>query len=265
MRLPLWYRVSAVSILAANMIVYALRPGGEDILAWASSLLPIVSALLGVLGVSLAVFALKAWDRAKWAWILLAVGVLLGVAGEVAYMVLDTVMGVNVEELGATAADAFWMLAYAPYLASLLLLVTGYRESGLPMGKAARYLVLLAAACAVAILLSVLVLAPIFDDAGTGALSKIVYAYYPIADFILLVPAGILIAITAQFGRGTLSVPWKLIAAAFVLWAGADIVYSWMGWNGLYANGSPIDLAWNLAYLLIGAAGLSQRAILVSG
>ncbi len=264
MRIPIWYWVSSGLLLLLNVAVYALAPEGGALLVWTSTLLPIAAAALGAAGVLAAVAALKTRDSARLAWSLLALGMALSACGETTYMLLDSVFGIDVESLGSTVADAFWMLAYLPYFASLAILLSGYRKSGLPMGEARRYLVILGAASAAAIALILWLLVPILRDGETDLVSKIVYVYYPAADLVLLVPAGILIAITAQFGKGLLSVPWTCIAIAFLLWAGADMVYSWLGWNGLYGEGNFIDLGWNAAYLLIGAAGLFQRSILVS-
>jgi hypothetical protein len=179
-------------------------------------------------------------------------------------MFLHAIKGLDLDAMGVTYADIFWILAYLPYMASLTILVLGYRASGFPMGRLRRHIALASAGCAVALALFFLVLLPIARDPGTDILSKIAYLYYPIADFVLLAPAVVLVAITAGFGKGILAVPWKLIAVAFLLWAGADQVYSVLSWNGLYGDGNPIDAAWNLAYLLIGAAGLWQRSILGS-
>jgi hypothetical protein len=264
MRLPVKFWIVAGALLLVNLVVYATRVGGPVVLNWTSSLLPVGCAAVGIAGIMSAVLSLKAWDRTKVAWLLLAVGMALSAAGEISYFALDAIMGVDVEAMGSSVADVFWMAAYLPYLASLFILLDGYRRSGLPMGRARKFSLAIVAGFLAAAAIAIWLLVPILEDGETGLLEKVVYLFYPIGDFLLLVPATLLILVTAQFGRGLVSVPWKCVAVAFLLWGAADIVYSYLAWNELYGDGNLIDAFWNVSYLLIGAAGLQQKNVLRS-
>jgi hypothetical protein len=259
MALPRKYLAAAAVLLAINFIVYLTQVGGPDVLKWTSALLPIVCGLLAVGGLAGAVRTFESWDRTRAAWLLLAIGTGLSVLGEVSYLCLDAVLGVDVEALGSTPADIAWMAAYLPYIVGLALLADGYRRSGLPLGHIGRYLALIGLGCVMAGVIAVYVLIPILGDGGTELVDKIVYLYYPLADFVLLVPAVGLILMTSQFGGSAAARPWLMLAVAFLLWGAADIAYAYLGWNDLYGDGNLIDAFWNVAYLLIGAAGLSQR------
>lgn len=250
--------------MADEGIVGEEDSAGSLFLGWTSVLLPVICGLLGVIGLVGAVAAFKVWDHTKVAWVFFLFGVVLSTIAESLYMVMSQIMGLNVDEIIPSLADIFWMAGYIPIFISLLLLVNGYLKSGLSLGNAKKFLIVLFGGFLVAVFLVIWVFIPIFEDPETGVLTKFVYAYYPVFDLLILIPAAVLILLTTQFKTGSLSIPWKLLALAFLCWSAADIAYSILAWQGLYGDGNFIDLLWNASYLLMGAAGLSQRSLVRS-
>jgi hypothetical protein len=178
--------------------------------------------------------------------------------------VQEVFLGLDMEELYPSIADAAWALGYLPLFAGLLLLLIGYVRGGFPMGSFAKYLVAGLVILGLGVFLIVTLFSPILADETLGGLAAFVYLFYPLADLALLVPALILVLVTAALGRGLLARPWMYAAAGFVLLGVADIAYSSLDWQGHYGPGHVIDIAWNAAYCLIGLAGHYQARLVRS-
>lgn len=168
----------------------------------------------------------------------------------------------NNNEVFPTLADYIWCAAYVPLFAGLLVMFMGYKKSGFPLGNIKIYSIL-----APVIMLSVVIyflLVPIINDAETPTVQKIFYLFYPIGDLFIVVPTMILMYITSLFGKGVISRPWKYLAVGFAFFTVADLLYSYLSWEGKYQTGNIIDVAWNTGYLLIGLSGLYQVELIES-
>jgi uncharacterized membrane protein YhhN len=80
----------------------------------------------------------------------------------------------------------------------------------------------------------------------------------------VVIPALILVYITSLFGKGLISMPWRLLALGFICFTAGDLLYSYLSWQDVYGNGNFIDIGWNLGYLLIGMSGAYQKELLTS-
>ncbi len=69
------------ALIIFNILFYWLTPEGI-LLTIVSDLLPILCAIVAVIGISLAVRSFKSFDQTKLAWILLLVGIVLFFLGE---------------------------------------------------------------------------------------------------------------------------------------------------------------------------------------
>jgi uncharacterized membrane protein len=261
-RLP--YVVMGGLIMALNLFFYLTHAGGEGLLAFVSDALPVLCGSIAVIGLAMALSSFGAMDRTKAAWALILLGIGLNALAEAIYAAQELLLGFDMNEFFPSYADPFWLAGYLPILAALLMFFIGYKSSGLPMGGWFKYAAAGLGIALVGASLAALVLVPIFADESAGALAKAAYAFYPIADFLLLIPAVALILVTARFGRGAALAPWILITLGFVGWCASDILYSILSWQGLYGSGNYIDLGWNASYLLLGAAGFSQRSLMRS-
>jgi hypothetical protein len=241
--------IAMAAVLVLNALVYLVRPGGEAVLTFVSDFLPVICAAAAFVLLASTLRALAVLDQTKVSWLLLFVGIGLFLLGEILYAVQEVFLGLDMDELFPSIADAAWSLGYLPLLAGLLLLLIGYMRAGFPMGSFAKYLLAGLAILGLGAFLIVKLFTPILtDETLTG----------------LVGPALILILVTATLGRGILARPWLYAAAGFMMLGVADIAYSYLDWQGLYGPGSAIDIAWNAAYCLIGLAGHSQARLVRS-
>ncbi len=258
------YGSFAAALLAAQVLLYAFQPGGEGALAWISDLSPILFGMAAVIGMWRAVSCFKTMDGTKTAWVLMLAGIILNVAAEAMYAVLELIAGLDMNEIFPSLADLLWMSGYIPLFAGLLILAAGYRTSGLPLGSWVKFAAAAAGLAAIAAAVAVWVIVPIASDPQAGFLSQFASIYYPVADIAVLAPALTLILIGVQFRNGKIIAPWILLTAAFICWSFSDILYSILVWQDLYGAGNYIDLGWSLSYVLLGAAGLTQRGLMRS-
>ncbi len=256
--------IAMAAVLVLNALVYLFRPGGGIVLTVVSDFLPVVCAGAAFVLLASTLRAFAVLDQTKVSWLLLFIGIGLFLLGEILYAVQEVFLGLDMDELFPSIADAAWSLGYLPLLAGLLLLLVGYVRSGFPMGHFAKYLIAGLAILGLGAFLIITLFAPILADETITGLVGFFYLFYPLADLVLLVPALILILVTATLGRGLLARPWLFVAAGFVMLGVADIAYSSLDWQGLYGPGHAIDIAWNAAYCLIGLAGRSQARLVRS-
>lgn len=251
------------ALILFNIIFFWVKPEGKA-LTMVSDILPVICALLAIIGMSFAVRSFKLYDTIKLAWILLLAGIILFFCAESIYAVLELVLNIDVNEVFPTIADAFWLIGYAPLLAGLTLLVQGYKKSGFSLGAKKTYLFGICAFVVVTGLLINQLFMPILKDAETSKLAKFVYLYYPIADLLVIIPAMILAYITNLFGKARISRPWRYIAIGFLCMTTFDILYSYLSWNDMYGPGNFMDIFQNLSYLLIGLGGFYQKELIES-
>jgi hypothetical protein len=256
--------IAMAAVLVLNALVYLIQPGGDAVLTVVSDFLPAICAAAAFILLASTLRALTVLDQTKVSWLLLFIGIGLLLLGELLYAVQEVFLGLDMDELFPSIADAAWGLGYLPLLAGLLLLLIGYLKAGFPMGSFAKYLVAGLVILGLGAFLIVTLFSPILADETISGLAGFFYLFYPLADFVLLVPAVVLILVTASLGRGRLARPWLFMAAGFVMLAVADIAYSLLDWQGLYGPGHAIDIAWNAAYCLIGLAGHYQARLVRS-
>jgi hypothetical protein len=211
----------------------------------------------------LAVISFKSFDFTKIAWMLILLGLFL-------FIIAESIYGINeiyFPELSDNypgLADIFWSLGYIPIFIGMVMMLTGYKRSGLPMGHPALYIVISLLILIITLLTIFFVLIPIFNDDETSTLAKVFYSFYPIADLFIVIPAAILIYITSLFGSSIITKPWKYLTIGFVLFTFSDLLFAYLDWKGLYGSGNLIDLGWNVGYLLFGMSGLHQYLMVKS-
>lgn len=254
----------SVVLILFNLLWFWLKPGGDNLLTIVSDLLPIICVVIAIWGMFAAVRSFKTLDQIKVAWILLFCGIVLFSAGEFTYALLEIILKVDMNEVFPTIADLFWFAGYLPLIVGLSMLVYGYKKSGFSFGKKTKYIFGLCTLALITGLLIYRLFIPILKDTETGNLAKFAYLYYPIADLFLIIPSIILAYITNLFGDSHISRPWRYISIGFLCMTVSDVLYSYLSWNNMYGPGNPIDIAWNLGYLLIGLAGLYQKDLIES-
>ncbi|MEH3052872.1 MAG: EAL domain-containing protein [Patulibacter minatonensis] len=175
-------------------------------------------------------------------WALFAAGLASWSIGEV---FLD--LGVAIGADGPTLVDAFFLLGYPFYIASVALAAR--------MRSARRDLLSwidgLLVAVAASVPLNVFWIAPTLQSAGLAPLGAAVALTYPLMDLLLLACAVRFVLGDGAWPRATVAF---MLGIALVL--ASDTVFNLQTLSGTYTQPSLVDLGWIAAYVLWGACAL---------
>ncbi len=256
--------IITIIILVINLFTYLVFRENETLIMYISDILPIICSFIAVYFLFMTVKKFKSFDFAKKAWLLFLVGMLLYFIAETIYAFLEIRFDMDMDENFPSAADFFWGVGYIPLFTAMLLMLIGYKKSGFPMGNIKLYTILSILLTIISIVVFYFILLPVIQDPETTGLTAFFSLLYPVGDVLLVIPAVILMYITSLFGTGKISFPWRFLALGFISFTIADLLYSYLSWQGAYGNGNLIDLAWHLGYLLIGIAGVYQAELIES-
>ncbi|HEX2920097.1 MAG TPA: hypothetical protein VHO50_02920 [Bacteroidales bacterium] len=251
-------------LLLINVLVYTTRVGGDQVVLFTSDALPIICSLVASLCLLSLLRHFKQVDYTYRFWLLLFIGIFLYFIAETIYGVFEIFLKIDMAVNYPSIADYFWCIAYIPMFIGLVMMISGYRRSGFPMGSKKVCFFLITLIIVISSVVSIFILTPIINDAETPAFTKFFYMFYPIGDVLVVTPVILLAYITSLFGKGIVSRPWKYIAIGFICFSIADLLFAYLSWSDSYGNGNLIDLAWNFGYLSIGAAGLMQKELMNS-
>jgi diguanylate cyclase (GGDEF)-like protein len=217
--------------------IYAALPGGlsRDVLYPAIAVSSALAIMCGVRAHS---------PPRSTAWYLMALGILLWAAGDVAYfLVVDAAPdGVPVP----TAADALYLLAYLPIAAGLLVLLRA-RRAGV---DAAGFVDSVIVTASLALVSWVVVAGPIIRADDVGLATRLVDFAYPATDILLL---ALLTRLVTAPGARTVS--FRMLTAAVGLLLVGDSAYAVLG-ESLGWDTGPVEPVWLASYVLWGACAL---------
>ncbi len=219
-------------------------------------LFPVLAAALAAAAALDLVAALSPGDAPRRIWSLFLLSLLLDLAAEFIWLLYEVVFAREVPY--PSIADLFWLAAYLPFLAGICIIISGYRSLGLRFRRGSLLLVV-PLSLAVLAFVTAAITVPILTDSEASLAERVINPAYVYLDFSILVPALIL---AFSFSGGYHGRSWQMIAYAFLLFAAADIIFSYLSWNGSYATGNHIDLLWIAGYLVLGTAALHQREVL---
>jgi len=172
----------------------------------------------------------------RFAWTLLACGILMLAAGDILYGTSAPV---------PSPADALYMSAYPMLVLGLL----GIARNDIRITGSSVVLDAILIAAGIGITAIVFLMVPAGDPRGIGWAAKFVSAGYPILDLLLI---GILVRpIRSKNEHG---VAYALLGLGLALFLGADGAYMLQDFGTAYAMGGLADGAWLLAYVAFGAA-----------
>jgi hypothetical protein len=87
--------------------------------------------------------------------------------------------------------------------------------------------------------------------------TKFISVLYPICDVMLLIgPTLLLLLVALKLRFARLAWPWTAVGVGALMFAGADIGYLYMTWQGLYHSGNPVDVGWLLGPVLMATGAL---------
>lgn len=258
----IWYFM--VSLLSLILVLYITNSKDENTLMYVSNLTPVFFSLFASIGIYLAYSSFKIFDFTKFAWLILLIGILLNFIAEGIYGYLEIFSGKDMDNYFPSEADYFWCLAYPFFFGGIAMMIYGYKNSGLSMGKAKIYWLIFLGFLGVTSAITYLLLTPIIKDPELELSSKVFYLFYPTSDIMVSTLSFILIYITSLYGRSKAAQPWMYLCIGFVVFSVSDLVYSYLSYSDGYDPGNMIDFGWFVGYMFIGFAGLYQKNLMDS-
>jgi diguanylate cyclase (GGDEF)-like protein len=228
--------LSTVAFVASVLF----RPEGE-VLLWAD--LGLYSAPMLIAAI-LAAFRAIAGGYSMHAWLLIAVGLLLYVIGNVAYSLHDAL---GIPDSVPMLEDLLWMSFYPLAFVGMALLT----KRRLPSRTAYAWLdslVVGSGVFAVGVALVSGAILPQDSLAQEGEL--VINSLYLVGDLVILA----LVAMVVQAFNARPPLAWWLLLAGFVAFAIADGGYLLQQANDVYVEGAWLDALWPLSGMLIGVA-----------
>ena len=191
------------------------------------------------------------------AWMTLAGG--LG-AYSIGQLILASFLTVTGVSPFPSYGDIFFLIAYPLLIIALVQFGRTYAASGFPTGG---LLPVGIVTSIVAIAAAYPLLAPL-ARAAAAPLDKFLNLTYPLLDLLLLVPAVVLLALTARFQGGAVWRIWAALLAGVLFMVFGDIAYAWLSVVGLQQLDPLVHALYLVAYAAM-ALGTSVQYSLVAG
>src|SRR5918993_1142082 len=258
----------AVMILLFNglLIVWVLvKPGSDRILAFVVNTAQFIGPLL-VLPLCFGGLLTWMWGRGasqtdvgpaavtrgqRWAPVLLGLGILSWVFGQMIFTFYEWVLG-RPPPL-PSIADVGYLSVYPFLLLGILLLPA----RPIPVASRTRIALDGLMTMTAAVTFSwYFVLGPVMQQGSETTLSKAVSSAYPLADIVLIT---CLIILASRPGEHTLLPAIRLLALGLTLIVVADSNFAYWSLHDAYATGTLPDVGWSLGYMLVGLGAFAAR------
>lgn len=190
-------------------------------------------------------------DTPHKAWTFLSSGMWIWLFAQFIFAYYKVVMK---ESPYPSLADVFFVIAYLPLLAGVVLLIKDFRSTGLPMGTRSSYMIqaILLLALYGVIYATLLQRFVVSDDAPA---LKFLNVGYPTFDFILIALTSVLVRISWSMRGGSLGRSWLMLCAGFTVLGVADITFAYQAYPFL-------DVLFFSSYFLIALSGVYQIRML---
>ena len=190
-------------------------------------------------------------------WHRFAVGMGGLLAGQ---LVLTYHMALGHGSVFPSIGDLFFVAGTLVVVAALATFVHAYMASGFPLGRSGQLWAVALGAAAVGAVLVMPLLRPVVA-AAAPPLEKALNVAYPLLNFLMLVPAVLLLWITARFRGGRIALVWTAMVAGILFTTIADVLFGFFSNLGRSDLGAALDALYLLAYGCLAAAPLYQRAL----
>ncbi len=190
--------------------------------------------------------------RLRRAWLLISLGGIAYLLGDVAYAMYD-LLGVAPYP---SVADSLYLAFYPLLLGGLLSFPTA-RRTRRDSVRLSMDIAVVAIAFSAAVFY--LTLGPNLHAAG-DPLQKAFSVAYPVGDLVLLVA---LSAALINGAAGSIRLPLRLIGTGIGLYVVGDLIYGYQTLHAGYRSGDPVDLSWFVALALFAVAAATQPALAV--
>jgi hypothetical protein len=226
-------------------IVYMLTQADQRFLYLLSNGLP---PMLSFVAFTLAVAGLvrngvKKGDRISTVWFAYSIGMLSWFLGESTWAIYA--LWYSTPNPFPSIADVFWLAGYAPLIFAILIIAWPFREF---LASRKMLTVILTSLVSAGLLLVLLIPPTYANSIGNNFVSVVIGLSYPLLDVALLVVA---LPILFLYGRGTFWRPFLFITAGLILTFVGDTLFSWASLNGVYYDGSYIELFFHWSYLAL--------------
>jgi HAMP domain-containing protein len=187
----------------------------------------------------------------RWAPVLLGMGILSYVLGQMGFTYYDLVL--RQAPPFPSLADVGYLIEYPFFLLGILLLPA----RPIPVASRARIaldgLMIMTAAVTFS---WYFILGPVIQQATETALAKVVATAYPLADIVLI---ACLVILALRPGAHALRRAVYLLALALGFYVVMDSIYAYQTLNETYVTGTLFDVGWPVAYMLIGLGAFAVR------
>ncbi len=227
-------RISRASLATAAALLAALalltpaarRSLDPKAVLWIYDLAVVAASLLGVVLSAALWRSFEAGEVSRTIWRSLTLGLALWTMGEAIWAVDQLLLN---DRLGdPSPADAVWLLGYVPLSAGLFLRYRTYRIKPRTIWHA---LLFTAIALMLALITLTLILPEVRSPAENHWLEHAVNTLYPMGDLLL---AYLALLIVSGLAGGSLSSPWRLLAAGYLCVTLSDLLFAYAVRLGLY-------------------------------
>src|SRR5215208_4251763 len=262
-----FWRAAGLIVLFNGLLVawVLLRPGSDAMLALVVNAVEFVCPLL-VLPLCFGGLLWRMWGRGdshtdvgpasvtigwRWASVLLGLGILSWVLGQMIFTFYEWVLG-QPPPL-PSIADIGYLSVYPFLLLGILLLPA----RPVPVASRTRLaldgLMIMTAAVTFS---WYFILGPVMQQGTETTLAKAVSTAYPLADVVLIV---CLIILASRPGQHTLLPSVRLLALGLTLIVVADSNFAYWSLHDAYATGTLPDVGWSLGYMLVALGAFAAR------
>jgi HAMP domain-containing protein len=187
----------------------------------------------------------------RWAPILLGMGILCYILGQLGFTYYDLVL--RQAPPFPSLADIGYLMEYPFFLLGILLLPA----RPIPAASRARVVLDGLMIMTAAVTFSwYFVLGPVIEQGTETALAKVVSAAYPLADIVLI---ACLLILALRPGEHALRRAVYVLALALGFYVVMDSIYAYQALNETYVTGTLFDVGWPLAYMLIGLGAFAAQ------
>jgi hypothetical protein len=256
-----------VAVIVAVLLARAAAPGSA---VFEEPLSPRVVLGIGTLGKFLCLLVAAAVSTlivgkfepgtpSRTAWRMLSAGLIAMFLGQACFVFYQFVLGVEVPF--PSLADVFFVVSYPLLIGALVMFLRACSASGFPIGPASERVWLAAAVTVLCLAVGYPILMPLVRSPGEP-LETLLNLLYPILDFLLFVPAVLLIRISLRFRGGAVWKVWATLLAGFVFLCAADTLFAYFSQLDRADLVDLVDATYLLAYGFLGLGVLYQRDLL---
>lgn len=203
--------------------------------------------------------AFERGTRARSGWRLLFAGIVLFFLAQAGLVVNQLTQ--NRAVFFPSPSDVLFLLSYPAFIASLVMFLKAYAESGFPIGDPVGRRTLAGVTALLGAVLAAAVLRPVLLS-GAPVVEKALNAAYTLLDLALLVPTVLLLRITLRFPGGAVWRIWMAILGGFVAICAGDILFAYLTAMGMARLDPLIDIAYVLGYGGLALGMAYQREML---